>query len=54
MLPGIGDIKARSIITYRQEHGPFIQPEDLLNVPGIGQGILSSIKELIILSDNPK
>jgi competence protein ComEA len=54
MLPGIGEIKARSIITYRQEHGPFIQPEDLLNVPGIGQGILSSIKELIILSDNPK
>ncbi len=48
-LPGIGETKAAAIITYRQEHGPFLKPEDLLNVPGIGPSTLLSIKNLIVL-----
>ncbi|MGA7192267.1 MAG: helix-hairpin-helix domain-containing protein [Anaerolineales bacterium] len=35
-LPGIGPVTAQSIITYRQQHGPFQHIEDIMNVPGIG------------------
>ncbi len=46
-LPGIGPELAQRIIEYRQAHGPFAQIEDLLNVPGIGPGILEKIQEEI-------
>jgi competence protein ComEA len=52
LLPGIGEVKARSIITYRQEHGPFANLDEILNVPGIGPGILSAIEGLVTLSDS--
>jgi competence protein ComEA len=35
-LPGIGPNLADRIIAYRQEHGPFLRVEDLMNVKGIG------------------
>ena len=35
-LPGIGPSKARAIIEYREKM-PFTKPEDIMNVPGIGQ-----------------
>jgi competence protein ComEA len=43
-LPYIGEAKARAIIEYREEHGPFSSPEDLLNVPGIGEKTLEKIR----------
>jgi competence protein ComEA len=43
-LPYIGEAKARAIIEYREEHGPFSSPEDLLNVPGIGEKTLERIR----------
>lgn len=52
-LPGIGPTKAQAIVTYRQEYGPFQKVEDLLNVPGIGDGLLSQIKGLISFLDAP-
>jgi len=39
-LPGIGEVRARAIIAYREESGPFKSPEDLIAVPGIGPAIL--------------
>jgi competence protein ComEA len=48
-LPGIGDLKAEAIVKYREQKGPFNTIEDLQNVTGIGPGIFSKIKELIIV-----
>jgi competence protein ComEA len=46
-LPGIGPELAQRILDYRQAHGPFAQVDDLLDVPGIGPGILEKIREEI-------
>ncbi|MFN4268814.1 MAG: ComEA family DNA-binding protein [Fervidobacterium pennivorans] len=45
-LPGIGPSKARAIVEYRKQH-PFTKPEDLMNVPGIGQKTYEKLKERI-------
>lgn len=47
-LPYIGEVKARAIIAYRDEHGPFKTHEDLLNVKGIGPKILERIRDYIV------
>lgn len=46
-LPGVGPVLAERIVTYREDNGPFQQIEDLLQVPGIGEAKLSSIRELV-------
>ena len=48
-LEGIGEAKAKAIIAYREEHGPYQSIEDLLNVSGIGESLLAKIKENITL-----
>jgi len=47
-LPYIGEVKARAIISYREEHGPFSTYEDLLNVKGIGTKTLERIRDYIV------
>lgn len=47
-LPYIGEVKARAIISYRDEHGPFSSPGDLLNVKGIGPKTLERIRPYIV------
>jgi len=46
-LPGIGPTTAGKIITYRDENGPFVSIEDIINVSGIGPGTYERIKDLI-------
>ncbi len=46
-LPGIGEAKAKAIIEYRDENGPYTTPEDLKRVKGIGDGILEKIRPYI-------
>ena len=50
-LPGIGESRAKSIIAYRQEHGPFQQPEDVMKVSGIKQAAYEKIKSYVMVSD---
>lgn len=46
-LPGIGEKRARDIVAWREEHGPFQTAEDLMEVPGIGPGILEGLREYV-------
>jgi competence protein ComEA len=46
-LPGIGPSLAQNIIEWRDTHGPFLEPEDIIQVSGIGQSKLEQIIDLI-------
>ena len=46
-LPGIGEVRAKAIIAYRQQIGEFEKIEDIMNVKGIKNGIFSKINNLI-------
>jgi competence protein ComEA len=46
-LPGIGPTLALRIIEYREQNGPFITIEDIIDVPGIGAGNFERFKDLI-------
>ncbi len=48
-LNGIGEAKAQSILTYREEHGKFSSIEDLMKIEGIKEGVFSKIKEDITI-----
>jgi competence protein ComEA len=50
-LPGIGDVRARAIIDYRQRNGPFRTINELVKVEGIGVTTLESIRHLITVAD---
>lgn len=48
-LKGIGEEKAKDIISYREKNGPFQTIEEIKKVPGIGDNLFASIKEDITL-----
>jgi competence protein ComEA len=53
-LPGIGQVKADSIVKYRQDKGPFKKVDELQNVYGIGTKILARLKdEITVGEENP-
>lgn len=46
-LPGIGQVKAAAIVTYRNSNGPFSSIEEIKNVPGIKEAAFDKIKGMI-------
>lgn len=46
-LPGIGEAKASAIVNYRSEHGKFESIDELMDVPGIKEGVFNKIKDKI-------
>ncbi|MBQ7682402.1 MAG: helix-hairpin-helix domain-containing protein [Oscillibacter sp.] len=46
-LPGIGEALAGRVIEYREAHGPFASPDEIMNVSGIGAGKFAAIEALI-------
>ena len=43
-LPGIGPVYAARIIAYREAHGPFPSPAEIVQVKGIGTATYEKIK----------
>lgn len=50
-LPGIGDVKAGAIVSYREEHGKFTSEEQIMQVDGIGSGLYDNIKDKICVGN---
>lgn len=50
-LPGIGEARAKLILDYRAENGPFQSASDLMRVRGIGEGIFGKLRDLIYVED---
>lgn len=48
-LPGIGKAKAKAIVEYREQHGPFQHPDEVMSVKGIGPAIYEKIKTAIVV-----
>ena len=46
-LPGIGESRAKAIISYREQHGAFVKIEDIMKISGIKQAAFSKIKDKI-------
>ena len=49
MLPGIGEVKASSIIEYRETHGRFTSIEELQEISGIKGRVFQKIADLITI-----
>lgn len=48
-MSGVGQTRANAIVEYRQQHGPFAQVDDLLEVEGIGESTLNRNREILIV-----
>ena len=48
-LQGIGLKYAEKIVQYREEHGPFVKAEDIMNVSGVGPKTFEENKDRITL-----
>lgn len=48
-IPGVGDVKAKSIIDYREKNGGFKSIEDIKNIDGIGEKTFEKIKDSITI-----
>lgn len=46
-IPGVGATRAAAIAAYRESHGAFEKPEDIMRVNGIKEGMYEKIKDSI-------
>lgn len=50
-LNNIGKSRAKAIVTYREENGPFKSIEELKSVSGVGDRVFENIKDKITVAD---
>ena len=50
-LPDVGDARAKAIVAYRRQHGPFNTVEDVKQVPGIEEEVFASIKDYLTVGE---
>lgn len=48
-LEGIGPARARAIVAYREAHGPFTSPDQLMDIQGVGPRVLDINRDNILL-----
>lgn len=53
-LDGVGLSKARAIVAYRDQNGPFQHADQLVNVKGIGIATVDKNRDYILLSADKK
>ena len=53
-LTGVGPSHAAAIVAFREKNGPFKEPEDLMQVPRIGQKTFEKNKDLIVVGKTKK
>ena len=46
-LPGIGEVMSRRIIEYRERHGPFRRPAEIIIIEGFSEKKYRAIADLI-------
>ncbi len=46
-ISGVGPSTAQSIVSYREDNGPFTDIEEIMNVSGIGEGKFDQMKDSI-------
>lgn len=47
VLTGVGEVKAKAIVAFRDKQGPFQSVEDLVKVRGVGQELLAKNRQRI-------
>jgi len=53
-LNGIGEVKAKAIVAYREDNGFFKSIEEIKNVKGIGEATYLKIKDFITVGEQTK
>ena len=54
LLPGVGDKLASDILKYREEIGSFHSVDELMNIRGIKEGRLLSLKKYVTVGSKQK
>ena len=50
-LPGVGEKTAERILAYRDMYGKFVTVEQLLDVEGIGEGLLEQLRPYVYVEE---
>ncbi|MDA3934898.1 MAG: helix-hairpin-helix domain-containing protein [Gammaproteobacteria bacterium] len=51
-VSGIGSSKAAAIVAYREQNGPFMHIDELINVKGIGLATVDKNRDLLKVADS--